>query len=126
MKTLTVIGVGHIGGSLALAAKQSGLIDKVIGVDHNTLNLDKALEMGIIEEALPMKQAIEQSDIVAISIPVNAIQSILPEILDQVTHQTVIDVGSTKKNIIKAIAHHPKRKNFIGTHPMAGTEFSGP
>lgn len=126
MKTMTVIGVGHIGGSLALAAKQSGMIDKVIGVDHSPENLKIAISLGIIDEALPMGDAIHNSDIIILAIPVNVIQTLLPNVLDQVTHQTVVDVGSTKTNIIKAIAHHPKRKNFVAAHPMAGTEYSGP
>lgn len=126
MKTMTVIGVGHIGGSLALAARQTGMITRVIGVDHNTTNLEKALELNIIDAAMTLEQAVPLSDLIALAIPVNAIQSLLPIVLDLVTDQTVIDVGSTKINIIKAVAQHPKRKNYVAVHPMAGTEFSGP
>ncbi len=126
MKTLAVIGVGHIGGSFALASKNTGLVKKVIGVDNNPDNLSRAIQLGIIEEALPLEEAIGKSDIIVISIPVNSIQKILPLILDQVIDQTVIDVGSTKKGILESIVTHPKRSNFVATHPMAGTEFSGP
>lgn len=126
MKTMTVIGVGHIGGSLALAARETGMITRVIGVDNNTVNLEKALDLKIIDAAMTLEKAIPISDIVALAIPVNAIQSLLPGVLDLVTNQTVIDVGSTKINIIKSVAHHPKRKNYVAVHPMAGTEFSGP
>lgn len=126
MKTMTVIGVGHIGGSLALAARETGMITRVIGVDNNTVNLEKALDLKIIDAAMTLEKAIPISDIVALAIPVNAIQSLLPGVLDLVTNQTVIDVGSTKINIIKSVTHHPKRKNYVAVHPMAGTEFSGP
>lgn len=126
MNTLTIIGVGHIGGSLALAAKATGLITKVIGVDSNSAHLEKAQSLGIIDEALPLHEAILQSKIIVISIPVNSIVKFLPQILDQVTDQTVIDVGSTKHSILEAIKTHKNRKNFVATHPMAGTEFSGP
>jgi prephenate dehydrogenase len=123
---MTVIGVGHIGGSLALAARETGMITRVIGVDNNTVNLEKALDLKIIDAAMTLEKAIPISDIVALAIPVNAIQSLLPGVLDLVTNQTVIDVGSTKINIIKSVTHHPKRKNYVAVHPMAGTEFSGP
>ncbi len=126
MKTLTVIGVGHIGGSFALAAKETGMIQHVLGVDLHKGNLDKALELGLIDEARSMNEAIKQSDLIVLAIPVNVIKTLLPQVLDQVENQTVIDVGSTKSIILNAITHHAKRKNFVATHPMAGTEFSGP
>lgn len=126
MSTLSIIGVGHIGGSFALAAKKTGLIDHVIGVDNNELHLEKAKSLGIIDEGLTLDQAIIKSNIVVVAIPVNHIARILPQILDLASNQTVIDVGSTKHNILESIKHHPKRKNFVACHPMAGTEFSGP
>ncbi len=126
MNTLTVIGVGHIGGSFALAAKKTGLIDYVIGVDTSPSNLEKAKSLGIIDEELELEQAIAKSQIVIVAIPVNHIARILPHILDCAVNQTVIDVGSTKHNILESIRNHPNRKNFVACHPMAGTEFSGP
>lgn len=123
---MTVIGVGHIGGSFALASKKTGLIGTVIGVDLNASHLDQALQLKIIDQAMPMAEAINVSDLIVVAVPVNVIQHLLPQVLDLVTHQTVIDVGSTKEAILKTIEHHPNRKNFIATHPMAGTEFSGP
>jgi prephenate dehydrogenase len=126
MSTLTIIGVGHIGGSFALAAKKTGLIDYVIGMDASTLNLNKAKSLGIIDEGMSLEQAIPLSDIIVVAIPVNHIAKLLPQILDSASHQTVIDVGSTKHNILESIKNHPNRKNFVACHPMAGTEFSGP
>lgn len=123
---MTVIGVGHIGGSFALASKKTGLIRTVIGVDLNEHHLDQALQLKIIDQALPLAEAISASDLIVVAVPVNVIQHLLPQVLDLVTDQTVIDVGSTKEAILKSIGQHPNRKNFIATHPMAGTEFSGP
>lgn len=126
INTMTLIGVGHIGGSMALAAKQTGLVQRVLGVDQDQNNLDKAKAMDIIDEAVSLDEGIKQADLIVLAIPVNAIKSMLAQLLDKVTHQTVIDVGSTKSAILHTIVHHAQRRNFVATHPMAGTEFSGP
>ncbi len=126
MSKLCLIGVGHIGGSLALAGKKAGLFSKVTGVDVNSDNLEKALALGLIDEALPLSEAIKSSDVVVIAVPVNVMITLIPQVLDLVDDQLVTEVGSTKTAILKGIAHHPKRKQFVASHPMAGTEFSGP
>lgn len=126
MSKLCLIGVGHIGGSLALAGKKAGLFSKVTGVDVNSDNLEKALAMGLIDEALPLSEAIKSSDVIVIAVPVNVMIMLIPQVLDLVDDQLVTEVGSTKTAILKGIAHHPKRKQFVASHPMAGTEFSGP
>lgn len=126
MSKLCLIGVGHIGGSLALAGKKAGLFSKVTGVDVNSDNLEKALALGLIDEALPLSEAIKSSDVIVIAVPVNVMIMLIPQVLDLVDDQLVTEVGSTKTAILKGIAHHPKRKQFVASHPMAGTEFSGP
>lgn len=126
MSRLCLIGVGHIGGSLALAGKKAGLFSKVTGVDVNSDNLEKALALDLIDEALPLSEAIKSSDLVVIAVPVNVMITLIPQVLDLVDGQLVTEVGSTKTAILKGIAHHPKRKQFVASHPMAGTEFSGP
>lgn len=126
MSRLCLIGVGHIGGSLALAGKKAGLFSKVTGVDVNSDNLEKALALGLIDEALPLSEAIKSSDLVVIAVPVNVMITLIPQVLDLVDGQLVTEVGSTKTAILRGIAHHPKRKQFVASHPMAGTEFSGP
>ncbi len=126
MSRLCLIGVGHIGGSLALAGKKAGLFSKVTGVDVNSDNLEKALALGLIDEALPLSEAIKNSDLVVIAVPVSVMITLIPQVLDLVGGQLVTEVGSTKTAILKGIAHHPKRKQFVASHPMAGTEFSGP
>ena len=127
MKTISVIGLGLIGGSFALALKKVGVADKIIGVDQNIEHQIQALELGIVDEIAPLNEALSQSDLVVIAVPINAIQKVLPEILDQINEKTIVmDMGSTKAGICKKVANHPKRKQFVATHPIAGTENSGP
>ncbi|MCX6227255.1 MAG: prephenate dehydrogenase/arogenate dehydrogenase family protein, partial [Bacteroidia bacterium] len=66
------------------------------------------------------------SDLIILAIPVDAILTLLPFVLDYVTHQAVTDVGSTKMIITEQVRNHPKRSNYVPSHPMAGTEYSGP
>lgn len=123
--TINIIGLGLIGGSLAITLKENGFADLIIGTDVNSQSEDKALRRRIIDEALPLKEAIAKSDIIIISTPVDAMKSLLPLILEEVDKQVVMDVGSTKETLMDAIKDHPKRGRFVATHPMAGTEFSG-
>jgi len=123
--TIAIIGLGLIGGSLAITLKENGFADTIIGVDAHVESEHKALRRRIIDEALPMKAAIAKSDIIILATPVDTMLYLLPEILDQVTNQVVIDVGSTKERLLERIKGHPNRKNFVATHPMAGTEYSG-
>ena len=124
--TISIVGIGLIGGSLAISLKENGFATKVIGVDVSQENLDKAIRRRLIDEDMPLEEAIKESDIIILSTPVDVMLSLLPEILDQVEEQVVMDVGSTKVKLLKAIKNHPKRRNFVATHPMAGTEYSGP
>lgn len=121
-----VVGIGLIGGSLALALKEKGLAEKVVGVEQNEAHAQKAIELGLVDEILSLENAVAQSDLVILSVPVHAIASLAPKVLDLVDKQVVMDVGSTKSAMIDAIKDHPARKRFVATHPMWGTEFSGP
>ena len=124
--TITVIGVGLIGGSMAMALKDAGFATKVIGVDASKAHLAKALERGLIDEAAALPTAVQQSDIVILSVPVDVIEKLLPDVLDHVDNQVVIDAGSIKEAVLEAINKHPKKGRFVATHPMWGTEYSGP
>ena len=124
--TITIIGTGLIGGSMALTLKDLGITEKVIGVDTNKEHIIKALELGIIDESADMVEAVKQSDLIIVAIPVHSTEELLPLIMDHVNTQVVMDVSSTKEPILNAIKHHPKRSRFVGTHPMWGTEYSGP
>lgn len=123
---VTIVGVGLIGGSMAISLIESGYADKVIGVDASQAHLDMALRRKIIHETASLADAIKVSDLIIVAIPVDAMVKVLPEILDQVDHQVVTDVGSSKQAINQCVNGHTKRENFVSAHPMAGTEFAGP
>lgn len=123
---VTIIGTGLIGGSMALTLKEKGFASKVIGVDASEQHLTQALALGIIDEAHTLQDAVALSDLIIIATPINAAENLLPQILDITNKQVVMDVGSTKDNICKIVGAHPKRGRFVATHPMWGTEYSGP
>jgi len=124
---VTIVGVGLISGSFALALKDKGYAKKIIGVSRTKASTDKAIELGIIDEALPLEEAVTQSDFIYVAIPVDATIPVMKQIMDLATDkQIVADAGSTKFVLCKALADHPMRKRFVATHPMWGTEYSGP
>ena len=125
--TVTILGLGLIGGSIALSLKENKFADLIIGVDSNIDHILTALDLKIVDKVLRLSDAVAQADIIILAIPVDMLSTMLPHVLNMISeNQVVIDVGSTKKIIIDKIKSHPKRQNFIATHPMAGTEFSGP
>ena len=126
MKT-TVIGIGLIGGSMAIDLRKAGIATALTGVEINKANASRAVELRLVDEVLPLERAIEGADLIITAIPVNAIRAVLIKILDTISDSTiVIDTGSTKSQICKAIENHPRRAQFIAAHPIAGTENSGP
>lgn len=125
-KRIAIIGVGLIGGSLALQLNEKGFASKITGVEANEEHAKKAVELGLVDEILPLDKAVADADVVFLAIPVDKMVGLLPAILDLVQDQIVIDMGSTKDLLLKAVSDHPKRKRYVATHPMWGTEYSGP
>jgi prephenate dehydrogenase len=124
---VTIVGVGLISGSFALGLKERGLASNIIGVSRTEASSKKAIELGLIDEALPLKEAVKKSDLIYVAIPVDATLPVMQTIMDQVTdNQIVADAGSTKEALCAALANHPMRSRFVATHPMWGTEYSGP
>lgn len=123
---IAVVGLGLIGGSMAFDLKKAGFASEVIGVDKKKENTLRALERGFVDRVMPLEQAVRTAQVVILSTPVDVIVKILPEILDYVDNQVITEVGSTKKQIMASVEHHPKRSRFLSSHPMAGTEHSGP
>lgn len=123
---ITVVGIGLIGGSMAIALKEKGIASKMLGVENNPIHQQKALERGLVDEILPLEKAVVASDVIILTTPVNALQHLVPAVLDLVENQVVMDAGSTKSGILELIKTHPKRGRFVATHPMWGTEYSGP
>ena len=126
MKQVSIIGIGLIGGSFALDLKQQFPEVQITGIDQNEAHLSEALELEIIDQIGDLNSLVD-ADLVVLAIPVNAALEVLPEVLNLISDQAVvIDMGSTKEAICKAVSTHPKRTQFLATHPIAGTEFSGP
>lgn len=125
--TVTIVGVGLIGGSFSLALKDQGLVKKVIGVSRSGTTARRALELGIIDEVLTLEEAVTKSDFIYVAIPVDATVTVTKKILDLLSpNQIVADAGSTKNVLCKFLSDHPLRGRFVATHPMWGTEYSGP
>ena len=123
---VTIVGVGLIGGSMALALKEKAIAAKLIGVDANAAHLQKALELRLVDEIADLEKGINGAHLIILATPVNALVQILPSLLDKINEQVVMDVGSTKSAMLQTISNHPKRGRFVATHPMWGTEYSGP
>lgn len=123
-----IIGIGLIGGSLAIDLKRRGYASLVIGVDSNKHHQNIALHSGLVDKIDTLQNAVKKSDLIILSTPVNANREMLPEILSLMegTDKVVIDMGSTKAGIAEAVINHPNRGRYVASHPMAGTEFSGP
>ncbi|AUP80118.1 prephenate dehydrogenase [Flavivirga eckloniae] len=126
MKNIYIIGVGLIGGSLAIDIKKNNPETVIHGISRKQTTLDEALSLNLIDKKATLDD-IDKADLVIISIPVDATVKMLPTILDKI-HDSglVVDAGSTKLDICKVVEDHPKRRNFLAMHPIAGTEHSGP
>ncbi len=125
MEKLVVIGLGLIGGSLARDLKLR-MDFKVYGVDQNIEHINKAIELGIIDEEGTLDDVADAA-VVIVAVPVNVMPKVVSQVLDKVGLETLVfDVGSVKNEICKEVEYHPNRKNFVAAHPLAGTEFSGP
>jgi prephenate dehydrogenase len=122
-----IIGLGLIGGSLAMSLKKRGFASKIIGVDKSVIHCQDAVNIGFVDETCLLNEVLDKVDIVILAIPVDAGRQLLPLLLDTVkTDQVFIDMGSTKEGICKVANEHHNRKNFVASHPIAGTENAGP
>ena len=126
-----IIGLGLIGGSMAIDLKRRGFASQVLGVEAEPLHAEAALKMGLCDEIVPYEECIDRCDIVVVAVPVGAAVKMVCDILDrfqaaEATDKIVIDVCSTKEQINLSTQYHPRREQYVSTHPMAGTEYSGP
>jgi prephenate dehydrogenase len=127
LDTITIVGVGLISGSFSLALKDRGLVRRVIGVSRTAASAQKALELGLIDEVLPLEDAVKQSELIYVAIPVDVTIPVMRQIMDLIKDgQIVTDAGSTKGALCSSLAGHPMRHRFVAMHPMWGTEYSGP
>lgn len=125
-KRTCIVGVGLIGGSLAIQLHEKKIASRLIGVEASPEHAASAMELELVDEVLPLEEAIAQSEVVILAIPVDRLVELLPAVLDKIDQQIVIDLGSTKSLVVEAVKNHPKRGRYVATHPMWGTEYSGP
>jgi prephenate dehydrogenase len=126
--TVTIVGIGLIGGSLGIDLRKRGFADRIIGVESNVHHQNIALMCGLVDETASLEDAVDKSDLIILCAPVDINCLLLPEILTRIagTNKVVTDMGSTKSGMAKASSGHPARGRYVALHPMAGTEYSGP
>jgi len=125
--TVGVIGLGLIGGSMALDLKRRGFAGKTLGVEKDQVAAEAARTIGLVDEVTDFEDCVRRSDIIVVAVPVGTAVTMVTRVLDIMGEgKIVIDVCSTKEQICNATKYHPMRKQFVSTHPMAGTEYSGP
>lgn len=124
---ITIIGLGLIGGSLAIDLRKKKFATELIGVDVDEANAAEALRLGLVDSIKPLAEGVDSADMVILAIPVDKTLEVLPRVLDLIPHHaSVTDMGSTKREVVLSVKDHRNRKNFVPAHPMSGTENSGP
>ncbi len=126
-----IIGLGLIGGSMAIDLKRKGFADQILGVEAEPVNASAAEKIGLVDRIVSLDECVRQSDLVVLAVPVGAAVRMLPELLDKIwesgdTDKVVMDVCSTKEHLARNVKYHPCRRQYVASHPMAGTEYSGP
>ena len=126
-----IIGLGLIGGSIAVDLRRRGHAHEMLGVEADQVNAAAALRIGLVDKVTDLDECLSESDMVVLAVPVGAAVRLLPRILDSFdavgsAEKIVIDVCSTKEHLARCVRYHPCRRQYVATHPMAGTEYSGP
>lgn len=140
-----IIGLGLIGGSMAVDLRRRGFADEVLGVEADPVNAAAAEKIGLADRIVSFEECVDEADLVVLAVPVGTAVRMLPQVLDRFAElnategmsgqeangrhtdkKVVIDVCSTKEQLARAVKYHPERRRYVGTHPMAGTEYSGP
>ncbi|MBQ7020475.1 MAG: prephenate dehydrogenase [Bacteroidales bacterium] len=129
-----IIGLGLIGGSMAIDLKRKGFAEEIIGVEADPVNAAAAEKIGLVDRVADFQECVDSSDMVILAVPVGAAVRLLPKVLDRFAEtacdgrieKVVMDVCSTKEHLARSVRYHPMRRNYVASHPMAGTEYSGP
>lgn len=138
-----IIGLGLIGGSMAIDLRRRGFAHELLGVEAEPVNAAAAEKIGLVDRVVPFDECVDEADLVVLAVPVGAAVRMLPQVLDRFAagcdversdndgqkngcRKVVIDVCSTKEQLARCVKYHPARRQYVGTHPMAGTEYSGP
>ena len=131
MINLGIIGLGLIGGSMAIDLRRKGFAQTLVGVDADPVNAAAAEKIGLVDRVVTLDECVDQSDVIILAVPVDAALKLLPTILDRFEQtgaegKLVMDVCSTKEQLSRSVKYHAKRKMYVASHPMSGTEYSGP
>lgn len=131
MKKIGIIGLGLIGGSMAIDLRRKGFAQSILGMDADPVNAAAAEKIGLVDRIVSFEECVDQSDIIILSVPVDAALKLLPMVLDRFEQtdakdKLVMDVCSTKENLSRSVRYHARRKMYVASHPMSGTEYSGP
>ncbi len=126
-----IIGLGLIGGSMAIDLRRKGFAEEVLGVESEPVNAAAAEKIGLVDRVVALDECVDEAELLIIAVPVGAAVKVLPMILDKFVGtedkgKVVIDVCSTKEHLARSVKYHPARRQYVATHPMAGTEYSGP
>ena len=121
---IAIVGLGLMGGSLALSLKKLDFIDSIVGSDHNAEHQKSALELKLVDKFVKFKE-LKNYDVIFLAIPVNGVIESLKKLTDVDESTTIVDLGSTKDKIVSSVPPSI-RKNFVAAHPMTGTENFGP
>ena len=132
MKKIGIIGLGLIGGSMAIDLKRKGYASHILGVEKDPVNASAAERIGLVDAVVSIEDCVKESDVIIVSVPVGAALRIVPQVLDIMagidggSGKVLMDVCSTKESLASAVKYHPMRKCYVASHPMSGTEYSGP
>ena len=134
MKKIGIIGLGLIGGSMAIDLKRKSYASQILGVENDPVNASAAERIGLVDAVTDIKECVKESDVIIVSVPVGAALKIVPQVLDIMLDlypdggcdKVLMDVCSTKESLAQAVKYHPMRKCYVASHPMSGTEYSGP
>ena len=134
MKNIGIIGLGLIGGSMAIDLKRKGYASHILGVENDPVNASAAERIGLVDAVTSLEECVRESDVIIVSVPVGAALRIVPQVLDIMAgmypdggcDKVLMDVCSTKESLAAAVKYHPMRKCYVASHPMSGTEYSGP
>ena len=134
MKKIGIIGLGLIGGSMAIDLKRKGYASQILGVENDPVNASASERIGLVDSVVTVNECLKESEVIIVSVPVGAALRIVPQVLDKMAElypdggcdKVLMDVCSTKESLAQAVKYHPMRKCYVASHPMSGTEYSGP
>lgn len=119
---------------MAIDLKRKGYASQILGVEKDPVNASAAERIGLVDSVVDIAECVRQSDVIIVSVPVGAALKVVPQVLDIMAElypeggcdKVLMDVCSTKESLAQAVKYHPMRKCYVASHPMSGTEYSGP